>query len=104
MFLRLCNYHRTGVPWPDVKAHEFFQSGCYRCEAKKEAGIVKGDEPPPPRHTSFEQALLRHTLTPGRNRVWKCRHCERPRLNQTDTCANCGSQDLGVGLTAKARS
>lgn len=56
---RLCSYHKTGVPYPDVRAHMFFQAGCYRCEEKRAAGIVTGTEPPPPKHTSFEQALLR---------------------------------------------
>lgn len=62
---RLCSYHKTGVPYPDVKAHQFFQRGCYRCAEKLAAGIVSGNEPPPPKHASFEQAFLRHSIASG---------------------------------------
>lgn len=62
----LCCYHRTGVP---AGAPPFYKPGCHRCEAKRAAGVVTEDTPPPPdRHLEHGRVLARTSVAEARAR------------------------------------
>jgi hypothetical protein len=44
----LCQWHRGGIP-AGLDPKSFFVDGCETCIGKRERGIVRGDEGPPPK-------------------------------------------------------